>query len=237
MSVRADLSGLQPQALVEMFIFDARAVDATAPVLRWHPGTQIDRDPIVWQGFTYEAFPVETEGFEQTSAGKLPRPVLRAANIGGTLGAYLRTIKNNGLRAKVTRKRTLAKYLDAVNFPGGNPNADPTADFEDEIFYLARKAAENPIFIEFELAVAFDVSGILLPRRQVIAGTCQWIYRQAECSYTGPAIKNDPIYPDPAATTATDKCGKGLSSCKLRFGNNGVLPTSAFPSSLLARYV
>ena len=90
------------------------------------------------------------------------------------------------------------------------------------------------MIVEMELAVPFDVEGIRLPRRQVIAGTCQWIYRSAECSYAGALITNDPTYPglDP---NGNDRCGKTLDSCRLRFGT-GILRTSAFPASLLARY-
>lgn len=229
MSVRADVATLQPQAMVEMFEFDATAIKPGEPLLRWHPGTQVDRDPIVWRGLTYEPYPMQAEGFEQSAVGKLPRPTLRAANIGGTLGAYLATLQD-GMGAKVTRRRTLAKYLDAVNFPSGNPHADPNAHFEDEIFYISRKLTQNAIFIEFEMAVPFDIMGTLLPRRQVIAGTCQWVYRSAECSYAGAAINNDPIFP------GSDKCGKTLASCKLRFPPPAALRTSAFPASLLARY-
>lgn len=230
-TVREDSLGIQPQAIVEMFEFDPTKLPgfSTSPILRWHPGTQVDRDPIVWQGRTYEPYPMEAEGFEQSATGKLPRPTLRAANIGGSLGAYLRTMQD-GLGAKITRRRTYGKYLDAVNFPGGNVNANPNAHFEDEIFYLSRKIAENPIFVEFEMAVPFDIAGTMLPRRQVIAGTCQWQYRSAECSYAGAPVLNDPVFP------GQDLCGKTLASCKLRFGQNGILRTSAFPASLLARY-
>jgi lambda family phage minor tail protein L len=236
MSVRADVATLQPQALIEVFEFDPTNIGQTADkILRWHPGTQVDKDPIVWRGVTYQPYPVESDGFEQSAVGKLPRPTLRAANIGGALGAFLASMQD-GMGAKVTRRRTLAKYLDAVNFPGGNPHADPNAHFEDEIFYISRKVAQNPIFIEIELAVPFDIMGTLLPRRQVIAGTCQWVYRSTECSYAGPAIKNDPIYPDSGATTTTDKCGKTLAACVLRFPKPQALRTSAFPASLLARY-
>jgi lambda family phage minor tail protein L len=235
MAIRVDVQTLKPQALVEMFELNATNIDAGLPILRWHPGTQVDKDPIVWQGRTYEPYPVVSEGFEQSAVGKLPRPTLRAANLDGGLAAFLRSFKD-GLGAKIIRRRTYAKYLDSVNFPGGNPTADPNQHFEDEIFFLARKINENGIFVEYELAVPFDLMGIRLPNRQVIAGTCQWRYRSPECSYAGAKITNDPVYPglDP---NGNDRCGKTLEACKLRFGQNGVLRSSAFPASLLARYI
>jgi len=238
MSVRADVNTLQPLAVIEMFVFDATAIPGASakPILRFHPGSKENRAAIVWQGITYEPYPVEAHGFEQTAVGKLPRPIIRASNIGGQLAAFMRDIKD-GLKAKVTRKRTLGKYLDAVNFPGvGNPNADPNAHFEDEIFFVSRKVVENPIFVEWELAVPFDLQGIEIPRRQVIAGTCQWLYRSPECSYAGAKITTDPVYPG-LDVNGDDRCGKTLSSCKLRFGTVNPLKTSAFPASLLARYV
>jgi lambda family phage minor tail protein L len=233
MSVYADVAqGISPQALVEMFVFDPTNIGKpAASILRWHPGTTAAGASIQWQGVVYAPYPVEVEGFEQSAADKLPRPTLRASNIGGQLGAFIREL-DGALGARVTRKRVFGKYLDGVNFPGGNPNADSTAGFEDEVFYLARKANENPIFCEFELAVPFDVAGILLPRRQVIAGTCQWIYRDPlTCAYDGAAVLNDPVFP------GVDRCGKTLTACKLRFGQNADLPTSAFPASLLARSI
>ena len=228
MTVRQDVSQLEPLEMVTMFVWDASNIgDASGP-LYWHPGTTVTDSPIVWQGTTYNPFPIEASGFELDSAGKLPRPTLRAANIGGVLGQYLRSM-GDGLNAKVTRKRTLGKYLDAINFPDGNPYADPTTSFPDDVFYVSRKVSENPVYIEIELAVKFDVEGVQLPRRQVIAGTCQWVYRSAECSYAGPPVYNDPVYP------GQDVCGKTLAACKLRFGQWGVLRTSAFPASLLVQ--
>lgn len=253
MTVVSDVTKLEPMQMVEMFIwndnppFVPRPPPETGNVLRWHPGTTVQRGPIKWQGYTYEPYPIEATGFEMQSTGKLPRPTVRVSNIGGVIGNYIRSIAD-GLGAQVTRKRTLGKYLDASNFPAGNPYADPNTFFNDEVYYVARKVAENPIFVELELAVKFDVEGIMLPRRQVIAGTCQWIYRHQPCPYpaTGKKITNDPIYPGLDAA-GNDRCGKTLTSCGLRFNKYDAagklislapyLPTSAFPASMLARYV
>lgn len=226
MSVATDVSQLAPLEVVEMFVFDATGIGG-GDILYWHPGTTVSDNAIVWQGTEYQPFPVIADGFEMTAEGKLPRPTLKVSNIGGLIGNFLRGA-DDALGAKVTRKRTLGKYLDAVNFPGGNPNADPNAAFPDEIWFVARKVTENPIYVEIELAVPFDVEGIMLPRRQVIAGTCQWVYRSVECTYSGPPVLNDPVYP------GVDKCSKSLTACRLRFGG-GILMTSAFPSSLLTR--
>jgi lambda family phage minor tail protein L len=229
MTVQSDLSQLAPLEIVEMFVFDGTPI-GNSNIIYWHPGTTVAGQPITWQGVQYEPFPIESTGFEMTATGKLPRPTLRASNIGGALGTFLRGL-NDALGAQITRKRTLGKYLDAVNFPGGNAYADPNTHFPDEVFFISRKVSENPVFVEIELAVPFDVAGIRIPWRQVIAGTCQWIYRGPDCGYAGGPILNDPVFP------GQDICGKTLTSCKRRFGELGVLPTSAFPASLPTRMI
>ena len=149
MSIKTDISQLGPLEIVEMFVLDVSDAKIAAPKtgpLRffWHAGTKpIGIAPIVWSGYvpgiavntpiTYEPYPVESDGWQATSTGKLPRPTLRVSNIGGQVGAFLRSIKD-GLGAKVIRKRTLGKYLDATNFKGGNPYANPNAAFPDETY-------------------------------------------------------------------------------------------------------
>ena len=118
----------------------------------------------------------------------------------------------------MTRIRTLARYIDAVNFPGGvNPygTPDPTAEFPREIFYIDRKAVETRDVIEFELAAVFDLISVKAPKRQCISNICQWEYRGPECGYAGNAYFNTNNQPVP--TLAEDACGKQLSSCELRF--------------------
>jgi len=233
MGVAADVAGLDPVERVELFEWDAKVLTGSdADILRWHPGTTVTDGPIVWQGKTYNPMPIEATGFERNAAGTLPRPTLRVANIGGVVGAYVRAI-GGALGARVVRRRTLGKYLDAVNFPNGNVYADPATFFPDEIYYVSRKAAENSIWLEMELAARFDVAGIMLPRRQVIAATCQWVYRSAECSYAGPPVQD--INGNPTSDPAKDACRKTLTACQARFGSNGVLRTSAFPASLLGK--
>jgi lambda family phage minor tail protein L len=72
-----------------------------------------------------------------------------------------------------------------------------------------------------------------LPRRQVIATTCSWVYRSAECGYAGPPVET--IGGQPTTDSNLDRCRKTLSACKARFGAQGTLNTSAFPASLLVQ--
>lgn len=110
---------------------------------------------------------------------------------------------------------------------------DPTAAFPDEIYTIDRKVLETRDLVEFELAAAFDVAGVQLPRRQIIQNVCVWKYRSAECGYTGTTYfdANDAS----VASAGQDVCGKRLSSCKARFGAYATLPYGSFPSAGLIK--
>jgi lambda family phage minor tail protein L len=230
-TISEEIQKLAPSALVELFVLDAAAQGGG--VSRFHAGTKGLSQPVVWQAETFTPYPIEAAGFEASGKGALPRPTLRVANIGGAIGAMC-AATDDLVGARLTRQRTFQRFLDAVNFAGGiNAEADPNAHLADDIYFVNRKASENAVFVEFELASALDVHGVNLPRRVVIQNTCMWRYRGAECGYTGGAVadKNDAATADPAA----DQCGKRLASCKLRFGAYGELPYGGFPGAGLQR--
>ena len=134
------------------------------------------------------------------------------------------------LRAKLTRKRTFVKYLDPRNFKGNvNPDADPYGNetLPDDIYIVSRKVSENRDIVEFELVSPFDIHGVKLPFRQILQ-SCSSAYRSAECSYTGPPVADSSD--NPTSILGEDKCGKRISSCKMRFGENNSLPFGGFPA-------
>ena len=224
-----DIQSLAPGALIVLFVLDATGIGGES--FHFHAGTNELGGDVVWQGTTYTRYPVEAEGFEMRATGTAPRPKIRAANINGMLGAAVRP-NDDLIGAKVIRRKTFARYLDAVNFAGGNPTADPNVGFLDEVYYIDRKLSENNVVIEWELVSALDLAGVKLPRRQIIANVCPWKYRGAECAYTGGPVADvrDQATSDPAK----DVCGKRLSSCKLRFGA-GTLRYGGFPAASLIK--
>ncbi|UCV26805.1 phage minor tail protein L [Ferribacterium limneticum] len=224
MSITSDVQLLAPGALVDLFEVDLTGIGGGTLFI--HPGRNSVNTDIVWNGRTYTAFPVKAEGFEATGNGRMPRPTVRVANVTGLISSLLKDF-DDLIGCKITRRRTFAKYLDAVNFPGGvNPTANPLQEFPKEVWYIDRKATETKMMVEFELAASWDVQGVLLPRRQCIANTCTWRYRGPDCGYTGGPVADG--RDNPTSEAGLDSCGKRLSSCKLRFGSYAVLPFGAF---------
>ena len=232
MSIAADLQSLTPGNMVTLYELDTRPIGGLDR-LYFHDGTNPLGTSLVWGGKQYVQFPIEAEGFERNGNGSMPRPRLRAANVDGLLGQLTRDLK--GLEgAKLIRTRTFLKYLDGANFPGGvNPTADASQYIEREIWFVSRKSTENRMIIEYELASSFDLSGVQIPRRQVIQNSCTWRYRGAECGYAGGPVANS--LDQPVSTLQADICGKRIGSCKLRFGETAVLPFGGFPGAGLTR--
>ncbi len=233
-SIYADLSTLAPDAIIELFeLHYDNTLHGSTDILRWHAGSNADvTGNITWNSNDYVRLPVQAEGFEYTNGGTLPRPTLSVANLDGAvtallLGVNLTTPGNDLTGAKVKRIRTLKKFLD------GESAADPYATFPVEEWFIDRKATESRDVVSFELACKFDLSNKQLPNRQVVANICQWQYRSSECSYTGSNyfdVNNNSV-----GTLAQDACGKRLSSCKKRFGENGELPFGSFPGAGLTK--
>jgi lambda family phage minor tail protein L len=224
--ISSDVQKLASGNLIELFEIDATSIGGS--LLRIVNDVNELSSDIVWQGNTYNRFAVQAKGFSRSGRGTQPRPTLTGSNVGGVLGALVRD-NEDLVGAKVTRRRTFVKYLDAVNFASGNAQADPNVSFADEIDYIDRKASENGIEIQFELASAMDLTNAKLPKRQVTQNVCAWQYRSAECSYAGGPVATvmDIITTD----AAQDVCGHRVASCKLRFGNNATLPYGGFEGS------
>ena len=213
----SDLQAIAPSAVIELFELEINAAQHGAnETYRFHAGTNLNNnDNVVWNSNGYLRSPVEADGFEYSGNGQLPRPKIRVSNILTTITALLLTLPDGLEGAKFTRIRTLARYIDAVNFPGGvSPySPDPTAEFPREIYYVDRKVIENRDIVEFELASAFDLIGVRAPKRQCIANICQWVYKSTECSYSG----------------GLPTCLKTLTDCKAHFGNLAELPFGSYP--------
>ena len=190
-TVFSDLQAINPSAIIELFVLklvtSLHGTNSGLPssnnennIYRFHAGSNLNANgEIVWAGKSYLRFPVTAEGFA-FQRGQLPRPKLIVSNTTGLMSAILEavnlvTVGNDLTGATVTRIRTMARFIDAVNFPNRDENnnpvnplgtPDPTAEFKREIYTVDRKSVENREIVEFELAATFDLAGVRAPKRQ-----------------------------------------------------------------------
>ena len=173
--VFSEVQKINPSAIIELFTLQLdNSLHGATTTYRFHAGSNLNANgQIVWATNSYLRFPIQATGFKY-QRGQIPRPKLVVSNALGTLSAILLTVNqtttgNDLTGATFTRIRTMARFLDAVNFPGNtNPlgTPDPTAEFKRQVFTVDRKSTENREVVEFELAGAIDMAGVRAPKRQ-----------------------------------------------------------------------
>ena len=172
-AVFSNLQSINPSAIIELFTLQlSTALHGANTIYRFHAGSSLNANgQIVWDGNAYLRFPIQATGFA-FQKGQLPRPMITISNATGLISSILLSVNettagNDLTGATVTRIRTLAKFIDAVNFADGvNATADPTAEFPQEVYSIDRKATETREIVEFELAAPTDLAGVRIPGRQ-----------------------------------------------------------------------
>jgi len=173
--VFSEVQKINPSAIIELFVLQLdTALHGANTIYRFHAGSNLNANgEIVFAGNSYLRFPIEATGFAY-QRGQLPRPKVTISNATGLISSILVSVNqvtagNDLTGATFTRIRTMARFLDAVNFPGNsNPlgTPDPTAEFKRQVFIVDRKSAENREVVEFELAASTDMAGVRAPKRQ-----------------------------------------------------------------------
>lgn len=207
-------------------LFDLYVLDCSefgGEVLRFHGYAQLG--PIIWQGQTFEPWPIQLDGIEVVGDGPAPSPTLQVGNIGndsngnaipGVISALCIQFQDL-VGARLQVYRTFGKFLDAANFAEGNPNADP-AEFMLDVWNIEAKSSETASVVVFEMSQTVDADGIQIPDFTIQAGVCPWTrkggYRGPYCQYTGLAMFT--VDDEPTTDPAQDKCSGRFSSCKVR---------------------
>ena len=162
-AVFSNLQSINPSAIIELFTLQlSTALHGANTIYRFHAGSNLNANgKIVWATNEYLRFPIQATGFA-FQKGQLPRPKIVISNATGLISSILLSVNetttgNDLTGATITRIRTLAKFIDAVNFADGtNATADPTAEFPQEVYSIDRKSTETREVVEFELAAPTD---------------------------------------------------------------------------------
>lgn len=183
-ALNLEVSNLASSALIDLFVLSLDATETRqAFELFFHTGTSSVRGSVWFNSQEYIPLPVEISGLEISAQGMMPTPVLRVGNVTGVVSDLL-AWGDDFIGAKLTRRRTFMRFLDARNFLDGiNPDANPLLSFPDTVFFVEQKTAETALLVEFRLVSAVDVSHLKLPRRQVVANLCSWVYRGESCGF------------------------------------------------------
>jgi len=226
--LQSEAVSLNPSALVALFELDLTNVaeelgvslNDNERIFRFHNQPKLLTTSIFFQGHEYVGVPIQVEGYEVSSQGKLPTPKLTMSV--NEEGIALLAILKNKIRllgdfvgCKITRKRTFARFLDFSNFNCNNRpenlQTNELIEFPPDIYYVNRKSREDKLSIEYELASILDLEGIKLPKRQIISKRCNFLYRGEGCLYEYNSRRNDDIHgentilPEQAPPIATEE--------------------------------
>lgn len=213
--------------MLDLYEADFTKLSATGTVLRWHNGVNEFYGDVVWKGQKYNAYPIAVEGFQQKNEGTYARPTMTVANVTG-LVTGINSDFDDALGVVITRRQVPVKFLDAVNFANGNPNADTTQEAVSR--YVIEEMTEQTFEqVTYSLATPVDCDNAVIPGRTILADVCQWSYRGDGCGYAGGPVADEKDNPTTSATA--DRCSHRRSGCRLRFPRPAVLPISCFPGA------
>ena len=222
-AIASALQEISPSALIELFQLELNELQhGVNETYYFHAGTNTnDYQELIWNAQPYMALPIEVDGFEYSGQGTLPRPKMRISNLLGTITALILTLPEGLEGAKLTRIRTLARFIDAANFKSdeyllteddfalmyeddtfiyqevGNPfgTPDPLAYISKEKYLISQKIMENSNLIQFELITPFDLQSLESASRAIYGKYCYWQYRGSGCNYKGDLIcKENDLY-------------------------------------------
>lgn len=222
----ADTQGLQGDAIIELIQLDLNGsvINPITDSIYFCNWVETKGRTVKFGGISYIPLPYKTEGFQIRNEGVPPNPTITIANIGLGITALVNSY-DDILGCKLFRRRVLARYLD----DGATP--DVNSRWPDEAWFIQQKASESKLSVTFELSTPFDLDGVTLPRRRALRYACPWVYRGAECGYTGGPVAD--VKDVPTSDPDKDKCGKRVKSCRLRHGGSIDLPYGGFPGLTL----
>lgn len=217
--IAADVQKAAVGNIVILFELDLTEIGGS-DILYFTESIDNDYTAINFNAREYTPIHLKSEGWQVTGTGTLPRPKLIVSNVLLTFAAYINSF-DDLVGAKLTRRRTLEKYLD------GKPTANPNAEFAADIYRIRSMPQKTKTVAEFELTPYMDYEGIKIPKRQILRDFCRQTYRQydsdtatfdytnATCPYTGAYCYNR--LGEYTADKSKDNCGKSLSDCEMRF--------------------
>lgn len=231
MNYNNDIQKLEPGNQIRLYELDATRLGG----LLWRFHGHAHEGEIIWQGQLYSPLQITAKGFDLRGDGRPASPTLQVANelqgVRGAISALCLQFRDL-VGAKVRVIETFRHYLDAANFPEGNPEASPMERLN--ISYINQALSLSRQEVTFECASPTAIKGQMLPGGQLM-NRCEWClwgeYRGEDCNYTGVLLFD--LDGNPVTDPALDRCGGRVSDCERRHGKGNPLPFGGTPATSL----
>lgn len=158
---------------------------------------------VVWNGYTWVAFPFELEDQSEDSKGTLPAFAVNVSNVNRVIQGYIEEL-GGGVGATVVLRVIHSQHLDIV-----------TADLEET--FTVTDVSCTAQSVKFSLGGDFPTLRRFPPRR-VMKNFCPFVYGEIEC---GVSAETKTTYPN---------CNRSLAECRVRnnstrFGGEPAIPS------------
>lgn len=190
-------------------------------------GADLPEKMITFRGEEYGPRPFGITGINMTSDGQAGKINLSVSNIDSQVSALIRSY-DGMVGATVNIWITTANLLQE----DGTVN---DGDYRKLKYFIERPKSVTPQIAEFELSSPYDMSGIMIPARNVTS-VCHWAargwYRSGNgCTYNGNRYYNKDN--EQVSDPSLDFCAGTVRACKLRFGENDQLDHGGCASASL----
>jgi lambda family phage minor tail protein L len=167
----------------------------------------------VYPDITFYPIAMLLEGMSRDADGKASRPKIKITKLDPVISAIVAGLDRANKDFVGAGITVNAKFAT-------DDLATSSQIYNYDFYYISQKTSENRFIIEFDLMSPFDIEHIKYPKRVVSKGTCIWEYKDPDTCGWVPVRDRYYDYSDAVATIDTDRCGKRLKSCSLRFGTS-----------------
>lgn len=165
--MRIAVTELASDPEIELFEIDLTHIGGIR--CRFYNGMNGQRKPLIWQKQVYDPYPVSGEGFTYSGKGPSGRPTITLSNLFGLITGIVSQLDGAG-GGYVIRRVVKSRFLDADNFEGGNPDADPSQEIISR-WVIEQVTSLNNKTASFMLAAPSETDGAMLPCR-LFCRTC-----------------------------------------------------------------
>jgi lambda family phage minor tail protein L len=147
---------------------DVKQLDDTIRLVR-------NTEDVVWNGFTWQAFPFELDEISENSKGEIPKVQIKVSNVRRQMEYYLEQA-DGGVGSTVTIRVVHSKHLDLTS---------P----EVELVFEVTGTKANATWATFTLGATSPYNRQIGQR--VLKSFCRHNFKDARCKYGGAATECD----------------------------------------------
>jgi len=128
------------------------------------------KESVIYDGTTYTSFSVRFERISENVRGEIDTVKIGMANVSRLIESYLQ--EYNWSEKKVSIITLFANELGDID-----------ANIEDMFYIDSYSTTQNDV--EFMLTSKLNVLGIEIPLGTYTRNSCQWIFKDVSCAYSG----------------------------------------------------